>query len=464
VTAAAATGIDHIEDLNRPPYEDISPMERTVAAGERASSAAAYLKSALLRPNLDLCTGALVSKIGLEEGRARSVFCERDGEAIEFAAAREIVLSAGTNGSPHLLTRHRFAVLCGRTCPRLELAMHESGDFRTKPEHQAGCAGGNRGGETFDYIVVDPVRRLGTLPLDNAEADVQYPVILQLALRPLMKEPGGLLSDPRAVYGDGGDGRAHIGSDRPVAEAHDGKVVGNRKAGMGCFDDQPLRQSVRSRDDHVRFQVHGFERAEHGSCLREVGMAFHLDFAQFLSPDRQEPVTPLDRSGALGVDDERPGIPPLPDVIRRRASHFEVRKADGAINRPLRQSPGLDNSRVAVEQLLPDTLVCNQAGKHDAVDLSAQCGIQYSRQVLIARSGDPQHGGIAAFAQRLCNGLDGIDEWGLGKAGQEDRHQPASAGRQAAGQQVGNISKVLDSPADTLGRVAGHEFAPREEA
>ncbi len=101
--AAEAVGIPFRDDPNGAEQDGISYMESTVANGRRASSARAYLHPAMKRPNLTVVTGALVTRIIVEGGRATGVSYVRGGQAQTASAGSEIVLSAGAYGSPQLL-------------------------------------------------------------------------------------------------------------------------------------------------------------------------------------------------------------------------------------------------------------------------------------------------------------------------------------------------------------------------
>src|SRR5262249_10968094 len=69
----------------------------------RASAAQTYLKPAKKRPNLQVITGALVHRVTFSGTRATGVVFSR-GDRVEIVdAAREVILSAGAVGSPHLL-------------------------------------------------------------------------------------------------------------------------------------------------------------------------------------------------------------------------------------------------------------------------------------------------------------------------------------------------------------------------
>lgn len=77
----------------------------TTSGGRRSNTYDAYLKPRRNQANLDIRTGVTVERIAIEDGRARSVVARRGGEPFVAVAAREIILSAGTIGSPSILLR-----------------------------------------------------------------------------------------------------------------------------------------------------------------------------------------------------------------------------------------------------------------------------------------------------------------------------------------------------------------------
>ncbi len=103
LAAAEAAGIAYCDDANGPEQDGISMMESTVGSGRRMSSARAYLRPAMQRRNLTVETGALVTRLVLQRGRAVAVEYSRAGKRRTATAASEIVLSAGAYGSPQLL-------------------------------------------------------------------------------------------------------------------------------------------------------------------------------------------------------------------------------------------------------------------------------------------------------------------------------------------------------------------------
>ncbi|MEO3798011.1 GMC family oxidoreductase N-terminal domain-containing protein [Nonomuraea sp. B10E15] len=94
-------GLSRLGELNGRSNEGYSPTPVTQRRGRRWSAADAYLHPATKRPNLHVITGASVERVLFDGRRAAGV--EHGGGRI--GARREVILSAGTIGSPHLLMR-----------------------------------------------------------------------------------------------------------------------------------------------------------------------------------------------------------------------------------------------------------------------------------------------------------------------------------------------------------------------
>ncbi|MCZ6619497.1 MAG: GMC oxidoreductase, partial [Gammaproteobacteria bacterium] len=72
--------------------------------GVRCSASNAFLEPIRSRPNLKILTNAQVRRIEIEHRRATGVEVNIDGQAVEiFQANREVVLAAGSIGSPQIL-------------------------------------------------------------------------------------------------------------------------------------------------------------------------------------------------------------------------------------------------------------------------------------------------------------------------------------------------------------------------
>ncbi len=101
--AAAQYGIPKVEDFNRGDNEGSSFFKVNQKRGVRWNAVKAFLKPAKDRANLVVRTAAQVKRLVIEGGRATGVVFEADGQAIEVRCRREIVLAAGSIGSPHVL-------------------------------------------------------------------------------------------------------------------------------------------------------------------------------------------------------------------------------------------------------------------------------------------------------------------------------------------------------------------------
>ena len=78
-------------------------MDMTVKGGVRCSTANAYLKPVMHRPNLTVITEALTKRVILEGKKAVGVEFEKNGKAQQVLANKEVILSAGAIGSPHIM-------------------------------------------------------------------------------------------------------------------------------------------------------------------------------------------------------------------------------------------------------------------------------------------------------------------------------------------------------------------------
>lgn len=101
--AAEQAGFARTPDYNGEQQEGVSVYQITTHKGLRASSATAFLHPAADRGNLEIVTGAFVTRILFEGRQAVGVDYEVDGAKRTARAAREVILSAGAVHSPVLL-------------------------------------------------------------------------------------------------------------------------------------------------------------------------------------------------------------------------------------------------------------------------------------------------------------------------------------------------------------------------
>ena len=96
-------GIPRNDDFNGPVQEGTGLYHVTMKGGRRCSTAVGYLKPVRKRKNLTVLTHTLVHKIIIENGQTTGVLIERAGKTETLAVRREVIVSAGTYHSPHIL-------------------------------------------------------------------------------------------------------------------------------------------------------------------------------------------------------------------------------------------------------------------------------------------------------------------------------------------------------------------------
>ena len=103
IDAGEQAGYGVTSDYNGRRQEGFGPMHMTVKDGVRWSTANAYLRPALGRANLKVVSRARTHKILLKNRVATGVEYERGGKVQRVEATAEVILSAGSIGSPHIL-------------------------------------------------------------------------------------------------------------------------------------------------------------------------------------------------------------------------------------------------------------------------------------------------------------------------------------------------------------------------
>ena len=107
--AAQQAGIPATDDFNRGDNEGVGYFEVNQRAGWRWNTAKAFLRpQCAARPNFSLWTSAQVAKLLIATGpdgrkRCTGVQVLKDGEMVTVTAAREVILCAGSIGTPQIL-------------------------------------------------------------------------------------------------------------------------------------------------------------------------------------------------------------------------------------------------------------------------------------------------------------------------------------------------------------------------
>ncbi len=100
--AGVQAGFAYNPDINGAQRSGFGPTELTASDGRRSSSARSYLRPARGRPNLRIVTGARVTRVLIDRGRAVGVeYLHRRHRKV--VRGEEIILCGGAYASPHLL-------------------------------------------------------------------------------------------------------------------------------------------------------------------------------------------------------------------------------------------------------------------------------------------------------------------------------------------------------------------------
>lgn len=92
-----------LDDFEAGDPEGFALPDATISRGRRSSASQAFLKPARHRANLKVTTGAHVTRIVIENGRATGVDYVKDGRNFTVLADREVVLCGGSYASPQIL-------------------------------------------------------------------------------------------------------------------------------------------------------------------------------------------------------------------------------------------------------------------------------------------------------------------------------------------------------------------------
>jgi choline dehydrogenase-like flavoprotein len=103
VDAGLQAGHRRNDDFNGPEQDGVGWYQTTQRDGRRCSAADAYLRPAMERPNLEVLTGALATRLMLDGTSVRGVEVDVAGLPRELRAEREVILAAGSYNTPQLL-------------------------------------------------------------------------------------------------------------------------------------------------------------------------------------------------------------------------------------------------------------------------------------------------------------------------------------------------------------------------
>ncbi|MFK7893539.1 MAG: choline dehydrogenase [Granulosicoccus sp.] len=105
ISAGEEAGYPFTADYNGYQQEGFGQKHMSVSGGERASSSQSYLKPARSRPNLKIIPKVTVDKVLFDKDIATGVCYHAGGRQHTLHASAEVILSAGSIGSPCILQR-----------------------------------------------------------------------------------------------------------------------------------------------------------------------------------------------------------------------------------------------------------------------------------------------------------------------------------------------------------------------
>jgi choline dehydrogenase len=103
IEGAQQAGYPYNADFNGAEQEGVGPLQLTVQGRRRSSTAAAYLKPIMHRPNLRVEIHALTHRVRLEGKRAVGVEYSQNGTLHRVRAKQEVLLCGGAINSPQIL-------------------------------------------------------------------------------------------------------------------------------------------------------------------------------------------------------------------------------------------------------------------------------------------------------------------------------------------------------------------------
>jgi choline dehydrogenase len=103
INAGQEAGYPFTSDYNAGQQEGFGAMDMNIDRGARCSASRAYLDPVKKRPNLTIVTHAKVQRVLLENKHAVGLNYKVKGKEHTARCNREVILSAGSIGSPHIL-------------------------------------------------------------------------------------------------------------------------------------------------------------------------------------------------------------------------------------------------------------------------------------------------------------------------------------------------------------------------
>ena len=151
IETAQQLGYRHLDDFHGAEAEGFSAPDFNTHEGRRASTAARYLRPAMSRPNLEVETNALTTRVLIEHRRAVGVEYEQNGQLIQARAEREVLLAGGAFNSPQVLMLSGIGATEALEASGVRVAHELPGVGKNLQDHQSiGIVYEANGAITFD--------------------------------------------------------------------------------------------------------------------------------------------------------------------------------------------------------------------------------------------------------------------------------------------------------------------------
>jgi choline dehydrogenase len=184
VAAAQAAGVPHNADFNGARQDGSGFYQLTQKDGRRWSTASAFLRPALARPNLTVVTQALACRIRFEGRRAEGVEYVCRGRSEFAGAAREVVLCGGAINSPHLLMLSGIGPADELRAAGIDVVANLPGVGRNLQDHL---------GTFLRYEITEPISLYGATPEQLAAVQAEYEATQQGLFTSNVAEAGAFL-------------------------------------------------------------------------------------------------------------------------------------------------------------------------------------------------------------------------------------------------------------------------------
>ncbi len=165
VAAGESAGLARNDDFNGATQDGCGFYQVTQKQGLRWSTASAYLRPAMERPNLAVVTNALTCRVRFDGRRAVGVDYVRRGVAASGEARREVILCGGTINSPHLLMLSGVGAADEIRRNGIEIVQELPGVGMNLQDHL---------GTWLRYEITQPISLYGTTPEQLAAAQAEY--------------------------------------------------------------------------------------------------------------------------------------------------------------------------------------------------------------------------------------------------------------------------------------------------